>query len=190
MIHASRVKSSTKVGRQGDRILFLRLCQAMMTNPAYFKDMSQLMNTLNHCILDGVGLNTSIVMLVNKPRTQLRTYFAQGTNDREGLRNLVLNTQEGIIGQLMEKQASLWVGPNKAARILPRLPEALVSQIQTQEFFLYSLHVGKRPVALVYADGGPGASRLTNYENEGYKQACSSSSNVLYYLARKKKQKS
>lgn len=170
--------------RRGDRQLFNQLCETMLRDAGAFRDMAHVMETFNRALISGLGMQTSLVLLVNQQATAVKTYFAQGTQDRPGLDQLAIDTSSSILLQkLLQKQAGLWVRPENIARLKDQLPNALMNQTRTLDFFIMSAFVKTRPVALLYADGGPGKTYLTDFEYESFKHACSGVTHVLYYLA-------
>lgn len=173
--------------RRGDKALFNQICENMMRNPGSFRDMPHLMNMATRCLVSGAGLQVGAVMLCNQDQTLLKTYFCQGGQDRPVLQTLQLEVKSApLLQKLMAKQSSLWVRPETAVKLKGQFPEELLAASRTLDFFLMSCFVKTRPIALIYADGGPGKTLLTDFEYESFKQACSGVTQVLYYLAQQR----
>ena len=174
--------------RHGNKALFNEITQTMLFKPSVFKDNSELMNGAARCITYGIGLKTSVIALINQQRTRLKGYYAAGTQDRPELAkiNLDLNSST-IFRTLMKKPSGIWVKPDSSRKVQDMIPEDFSEINQTSDFFLMSCFVRNRPVALFYADAGPDALRLTEYEYDCFKKVCSSTSQVLVYLAQRNK---
>lgn len=174
---------------RGNHDLFMRLNFTMREEPESFRDMAHLMDTLTRCLVSGAGFDTASVLLTNKQLTVLKTYFIQGADTRPDLPELLMPVQAPLLKKLVQKQAAIWISPEKITRMRPQLPAELMESNHTESFMLYSLLVNKRPIALVYADGGEGQQTFSDFDYQRFKEACSAASHVLYYLARKQNQK-
>lgn len=58
-----------------------------------------------------------------------------------------------------------------------------------KEFFLMSIFVNQKPVAVFYADSGDDNQPLTDYDYKQFKYMCSAATHCLQYLAAKRAKK-
>ncbi|WLQ14523.1 HDOD domain-containing protein [Hahella aquimaris] len=170
--------------RHGNRDLYAELTNMMLQSPHQFKDIAFLMNNAARCVKYGVGLHTCVIALINTKRTRLKGYYAVGAENRPDLPRLDLDlTEASLFSKLMEKPSSLWVKPGSSPKVKAMIPESFKALNKMDDFFLMSLFVKTRPVALFYADAGLDSLPLSEYEYESFKHVCSSASHVLHHFA-------
>lgn len=181
------LKSSLPAGakfRSGNKKLFAEITEAMLRTPAEFNTTSRLMNGASRCITYGIGLQTSVVAIINQQRSRLKGYYATGTGDRPDLAKIDIDlTVANIFQTLMQRPSGIWVKPESSAKVHKMIPEQFTSINKTSDFFLMSCFMKNQPVALFYADAGTKALPLTAYEYDCFKKVCSAVSQVLVYKA-------
>lgn len=178
--------------RRGNQILFAEVTQTMLQTPAVFKTTGDLMNGATRCITHGIGLPTSVVLLINQQRTRLKGFYATGTKSRPNLAKANIDlTEPGLFKTLMQKPSGIWVKPESSAKVHSMIPATFTEMNKTQDFFLMSCFVKNRPIALIYADGNVGkeAPHLTDYEYSCFKKVCGSVAQVLVFLSQRQRAK-
>jgi len=176
--------TSAAAARSGNKKLFAEITGAMLRTPAEFNTTGRLMNGASRCITYGIGLQTSVVAIINRQHSRLKGYYATGTGDRPDLAKIDIDlTTANIFQTLMQRPSGIWVKPESPAKVHKMIPEQFTSINNTSDFFLMSCFMKNQPVALFYADAGTKALPLTAYEYDCFKKVCSAVSQVLVYKA-------
>ncbi len=172
-----------------DNPLFLELTQIMSHQPEEFKDLHELMNAATQGISYGIGLKRACVGLVSKDCSRFKNYYSVGCQGSEELKSFESKiVSKTIFEKLVQRPASVWIKPSSAKKILALIPMNFKSAADVNEFFLMSVFVGKKPVAIFYADTG-GEQALTEKEYHLFKYLCSCVTSALQHQANKKSSK-
>jgi len=173
--------------QRGDKEIFTEFTDIMLNNPDNFVDLHELMNAATQCISYGLGLPRVIVALVNTNETRLKTYYSVGTREHPNLANYQADlTKSSLFSRLIGKPSSIWVKPTSNKNIWDAIPEDFKAACNSKEFFLMSIFVNKKPVAVFYADSGTENEALSEYEYKQFKYLCSAATQCLQYLATKR----
>lgn len=176
---------------RGDKDIFSEFTDLMLKNPDNFVDLHELMNAATQCISYGLGLQKAIVALVNTDETRLKAYYNVGTRDHPQLSNYQADlTKPTLFSRLIEKPSSIWVKPTSNKNIWAMIPPEFKVASGAKEFFLMSIFVNQKPVAVFYADSGDESQPLTEYDYKQFKYMCSAATHCLQYLATKRAKKS
>ena len=187
--------------------LFNELTALMMNRPEDFVDLHELMNAATKGIAHGIGLKHAAVCLINKDRSRIKTYYQIGNPpDSEFARFETQLVPGTLFTKLMERPASIWIKPTSPSSLSALLPSDFKRTIATDECFLMSVFVGKRPVAIFYADNfsndrvsedrasqdkqhrnGARAKSLTEKHYAQFKIMCAAVTKALLYQASNKK---
>ena len=186
------IEDSTPVhSARGDKDIFNEFTDIMLKNPDNFVDLHELMNAATQCISYGLGLQKAIVALVNTDETRLKAYYNVGTRDHPQLSNYQADlTKPTLFSRLIEKPSSIWVKPTSNKNIWAMIPPEFKVASGAKEFFLMSIFVNQKPVAVFYADSGEESQPLTEYDYKQFKYMCSAATHCLQYLAAKRAKKS
>lgn len=181
-------KSETAKERNTD--LFDELTQIMSQHPEEFSDFHELMNAATQGISYGIELKRSFVALISKDKSRLKTYYTVGCKDFPEVKSfeskIVPNT---IFEKLCERPASVWLKPESDKKIKDLIPMNFKTAVDTSEFLLMSVFVGKQPVAIFYADN-LSAGGLTQRHYQQFKFLCGAVSSALQYQAKTSKSSS
>jgi hypothetical protein len=124
-------------------------------------------------------------MLVSKDQSRLKSYFPVGCNESPELARFETQIiRQTLFGKLCERAASVWVKPASADKLQKMVPMNFKQTIQVEDFFLMSIFVAKRPVAVLYADAGLGGS-LTEQQYQLFKYLCGAIASALRYQTEK-----
>ncbi len=176
---------------RGDKDTFSEFTELMLKNPDNFVDLHELMNAATQCISYGLGLQKAIVALVNTNETRLKAYYNVGTRNHPQLSNYQADlTKPTLFSRLIEKPSSIWVKPSSNKNIWAMIPPEFKVASGAKEFFLMSIFVNQKPVAVFYADSGDESQTLTEYDYKQFKYMCSAATHCLQYLAAKRANKS
>ncbi|MFD2231494.1 HDOD domain-containing protein [Alkalimarinus sediminis] len=172
---------------RGDKDTFNEFTDLMLNNPDNFVDLHELMNAATQCVSYGIGLQKAIVALVNTGETRLKAYYHVGTRDHPQLSGYQADlTKPSLFSRLIEKPSSIWVKPSSNKNIWAMIPPEFKVASAAKEFFLMSIFVNQKPVAVFYADSGDESHPLTEYDYKQFKYMCSAATHCLQYLAAKR----
>jgi len=167
--------------------IFTELISIMQNRPEDFIDLHELMNAATQGIAYGVELKRTCVGLISKDKTRFKNYYSVGCQDNEELANFESPiAKDTIFAKLSARPASIWVKANSDKKILDLTPQNFKDAINAKEYFLMSVFVGRKPVAIFYADNND-EEHLTNWHYQQFKEMCSSVSSALQYQANNKK---
>ena len=169
--------------------LFLELTHIMANRPHEFTDLHELMNAATQGIAYGIELQRASVGLISKDGSRLKNYYSVGCQDHAELKDfeskIVSNT---IFEKLSQRPASIWVKPSSDKKILDLIPMNFSSACESKEFFLMSVFVGKKPVAIFFADNADNQT-LTESQYKQFKYLCSAVTTSLQNQAERREQK-
>jgi len=165
--------------------LFDELTEIMIHRPEEFVDLHELMNAATQGIAYGINLKRATVSLISKDGTRLKSYYSVGCQESEVLKEfgtkIIKNT---IFEKLSNRPASIWVKASSNKKITDLLPMNFKHATDEKDFFLMSVFVAKKPVAIFYADNHDGKS-LTEQHYKQFKYLCGAVSNALQHQAKK-----
>jgi|GEM_PF-1554862 len=165
--------------------LFDELTEIMIHRPEEFVDLHELMNAATQGIAYGINLKRATVSLISKDGTRLKSYYSVGCQESEVLKDfgtkIVKNT---IFEKLTSRPASIWVKASSNKKIIDLLPMNFKHATDETDFFLMSVFVAKKPVAIFYADNHDGGS-LSEQHYKQFKFLCGAVSNALQHQAKK-----
>jgi len=108
---------------------------------------------LTDALYEGMGFSRVVIALHQPTVGQIRVQYRKGTEDRLQLHNLTFAVPEfGIISRLVEQSMSFWLKPENASKAWQNLPRRLGEAVNSQDFFIKSIHVNGKFRALVYVD--------------------------------------
>ena len=170
--------------------LFDELTQLMANQPEDFADFHELMNASTQGIAYGIELKRSFVALISKDASRFKTYYTVGCSEFDTLKNFESKIiKDTIFQKLCERPASIWVKSTSERKIKDLIPMNFKSAIDVNEFFLMSVFVGKKPVAIFYADNMDSIA-LNDRDYHQFKFLCGAVSSALQYQAKKAKKPS
>ena len=166
--------------------LYDELVEIMSQRPEEFTDLHELMNAATQGIAYGIELSRASVGLISKDGSRLKNYYSVGCQESEELKlfetKIIKST---IFEKLSARPASIWVKSSSDKKILDLIPMNFKSTINTNDFFLMSVFVSKKPVAIFYADNIEGKA-LTEQHYKQFKFLCGAVSTALQHQAKKK----
>ncbi|UZE96984.1 HDOD domain-containing protein [Alkalimarinus alittae] len=175
---------------RGDKAVFNEFTNIMLKNPDNFVDLHELMNAATQCLSYGLGLEKAIVALISTNETRLKAYYSVGTRDYPELSSYQESlTKPSLFSRLIEKPSSVWVKPDSSKSIWAMIPPEFKVASGAREFFLMSIFINKKPVAIFYADSGHEKRLLTDEDYKQFKYMCGAATHCLQYLAEKRTKK-
>lgn len=165
--------------------LFDELTEIMIHRPEEFVDLHELMNAATQGIAYGINLKRATVSLISKDGSRLKSYYSVGCQESAVLKDfgthIVKNT---IFEKLSNRPSSIWLKASSNKKITDLLPMNFKHATDEKDFFLMSVFVAKKPVAIFYADNHEGAP-LTEQHYKQFKYLCGAVSNALQHQAKK-----
>lgn len=148
--------------------------------PEEFADLHEIMNTAALTIGYGLGIKRCTVALVNNTKTRLKAYYSAGTLNDKALAQYQLDlTKPSLFTRLVEAPAGIWVKPTSNRSTWAMIPDEFKRTSGAKEFFLMSIFLAKKPVAVFYADTGGESLPLTEEEYMQFKAICNAVSRCL-----------
>jgi len=172
---------------QPNNPIFSELMSIMKNRPEDFTDLHELMNAATQGIAYGIDLKRTCIGLISKDAKRFKNYYSVGCQDNQELIDFENKIEEGtIFSKLSSRPASIWVKSTSDKKILDLIPTEFADIIGTQDYFLMSVFVGRKPVAIFYADNVTGEP-LNSWHYSQFKEMCSAVSNALQHQANNKK---
>ncbi len=173
----------TTKSRKRNLTLFNTLLSTLNEKPKDFADAHELLNAAVLGIGYGLGLKRCTVALVNTKITRLKAYYSAGTMQHRELAGFQINlTESSLFRGLLDAPASVWLKPTTKQQIWAMIPDEFKRISGVKEFFLMSVFVAKKPVAVVYCDPGlDSISPLTDWEYNQFKAMCIAVSRGLLF---------
>ncbi|MFV1872695.1 MAG: HDOD domain-containing protein [Oleiphilus sp.] len=185
---ATSAKPAEQSEKTHDSALFDELTHLMAQQPEEFSDFHELMNAATQGIAYGINLSRSFVALISKDHSRLKTYYNVGCSKYKEVKNFESRIiQDTIFEKLCERPASVWVKPSSEKKIKDLMPMNFTTAIEVNEFLLMSVFVGKKPVAIFYADNVDN-STITPRQYHQFKFLCGAVSSALQYQAKASRQ--
>ncbi|MFT7185525.1 MAG: hypothetical protein ACI84K_000905 [Pseudohongiellaceae bacterium] len=165
--------------------LFNELTEIMIHRPKEFVDLHELMNAATQGIAYGINLKRATVSLISKDGSRLKSYYSVGCQESEILKDygtqIVKNT---IFEKLSTRPASIWIKASSSKKITDLIPMNFKNANNEKDFFLMSVFISKKPVAIFYTDNHNGGS-LTEHHYKQFKYLCGAVSSALQHQAKK-----
>lgn len=175
----------------GDKEIFNEFTHLMLKEPDNFVDLHELMNAAAQCMSYGIGLQKAMIALVNTNKTRLKAYYSIGTKNHPALSNFQEDlTKPSLLSRLTEKPSSIWVKTTSNQSIWAMVPPELKVASGAKEFFLMSIFINQKPVAIFYADTGQEGQALTEENYKQFKYMCGAATHCLQHLAEKRAKES
>ncbi|MFT6029713.1 MAG: HD-like signal output (HDOD) protein [Oleiphilaceae bacterium] len=180
-------KTLEQANKPKNNPLYEELTHLMANKPEDFADFHELMNASTQGIAYGIELKRSFVALISKDGSRFKTYYTVGCSEFEPLKSFDSQIVKGtIFHKLCERPASIWIKPSSEKKIKDLIPMKFNRAIDVNDFFLMSVFVGKKPVAIFYGDNMNG-NTLTDKNYNQFKFLCGAVSSALQYQAKTSK---
>lgn len=168
--------------RQPDHSYLKKLMQQLQHSPDSFGDWHYLMRGVLKGICHGVGLSSACIALLNKDKTMLKVFYAEGVAEQDLIRRLTIDLRKtNIFAKLLEKPASLLITTENRARFMRGLPEQTQQRLPEQ-LVTMSINAGNKPIGIVIAYNDGGKEGLIPAEYMAFKNLCQTASSSLAEL--------
>ncbi len=166
--------------------MFRELTDIMQNRASEFTDLHELMNAATQGIAYGLHLSRATVSLVNRDNSRIKTYYSVGCREQQEMANFETQVvRQTIFEKLVSRPASVWIKPGSGDKVTKLIPMNFKQVTQVDECFLMSVFVGKKPVALFYADNFDGPA-LVEGQYSHFKYLCGAVTTALMHQARQK----
>ncbi len=153
--------------------MFNMMLSKLNDAPEEFSDLHEMMNAAAQGIGYGLGLKRCTVALVNNTQTRLKAYYSVGTMEAKSLAHYQLDlTKPSLFTRLLETPAGIWVKPTSNRRTWAMIPDEFKRISGAKEFFLMSIFLAKKPVAVFYCDSGDDELPFSDWEYQQFKTMC------------------
>jgi HD-like signal output (HDOD) protein len=134
---------------------------------------NEVMRKVVHGMHHGAALNRVVFAALTPNRKRLQASFMTGSdNDPKFNRFEIILDKPHLFTRLMEKPQSLWINDDNRGKFWKLVPESFKNRVQTDSFYVMSLHVHGKPVGLFYADRHRADCHLDKTSYEQFRTLC------------------
>ena len=148
---------------------------------------AQVLDLLLRHLHDDLHLSRVALLLTSSDGQKLGTRAGKGIDRDSPIRTLVIPLDKAsLIKSLLGKPQALWLEAESYRKYEAALPAKFKTAFLHESFFLMSLHVGSRPVGLIYGDRFNAVNPLDKLGYVKFKSAILLASKALAYLGKQK----
>ena len=149
-----------------------KLLRQLQHEPDSFGDLHYLMRGMLKGICSGLGMPAACIALLNRERTALKVFYAEGLPEQAPLRRFMIDLRTpSLFSKLMEKQAAALLNPDNRDRYLAHIPPAMAERLP-QHCMMMSIDAGAQPIGLVMALGANHQPAFSQAEFIEFKNLC------------------
>ena len=168
--------------RHSDDKYMKKLLRQLQQEPDSFGDWHYLMRGMLKGVCEGIGLSAACIALLNKDKTVLKVFYAEGMSEQAPMRRFVVDLRKpSLFNKLLEKQSSLLLNSDNRQRFLQHLPAA-TSELIPQQTMMMSIDAGAAPIGLVMGFAAEHQPELSQAEYISFKNLCQVTSQSLATL--------
>ena len=150
---------------RGDSDVIARLQQQFATQKSLFTSEEVAYNRLLKVLVEGMGCSRALVALYQGRIDQVRVQYRASAPGKKTMPHLSFSMPDsGIIAYLATKTESFWMTPTRATDTWKQLPNKMRQVVESDDFFIHSVHVQGKFRALIYVDAYEQAQLLTEPE--------------------------
>ena len=158
--------------RRQDPLYMKKLLRQLQHEPDSFGDLHYLMRGMLKGICSGLGIPAACIALLNRERTALKVFYAEGLPEQAPLRRFIIDLRTpSLFSKLMEKQAAAMLNPDNRDRYLAHIPPAMAERLP-QHCMMMSIDAGAQPIGLVMALGADHQPAFSQAEFIEFKNLC------------------
>jgi HD-like signal output (HDOD) protein len=136
-------------------------------------ELSEVMRKVIHGMHHGAALNRVVFAAMTPNGKMLQARFMTGSdNDPEFNRFEISLDKPHLFTRLMEKPQSLWINDDNREKFWRLVPQGFKDRIQTDCFFVMSMHANGKPIGLFYADRHRADCQLDKACYEQFRTLC------------------
>lgn len=154
-----------KVQARGDSDIVARLLQQLASQKSLFTNEEMAYNQLLKALVEGMGCSRALVALYQGRIDQVRVQYRASAPGKKTVPHLSFSMPDsGIIAYLATKTESFWMTPARATDTWKQLPNKMRQVVESDDFFIHSVHLKGKFRALIYVDAYEQAQLLTEPE--------------------------
>jgi hypothetical protein len=146
---------------------------------------AQILELLVNRLHDGLHFS-KVMMMCSKNSSSLFIFRSKGLAHDSPLHDLQLDiARVGLFKSLLNIPQSIWIKSGNYRKYRPLLPEMFKQTFHSENFFLMSLFVGKKPLGIVFCDQAKTISKLNEQVYTEFKLCVSFASKALSLVAQR-----
>lgn len=167
--------------------LFTSHAQQMHNAPNSYPNLASVMHDAVKCANEGMGFSRAAVLLLSKDKEKLKTYFFEADEPCEAFEHYACAVNEhSLFAKLCATAATI-----RSSKLNPKaLGKAICPSFsgftQNREFFIHSVEVNGKPIALFYVDA-PEHCELNDKHFKYFKYLNKGLEKVLAFQSERKK---
>lgn len=148
--------------------------KSLKESPQDFTNLETLLSMLCQSLHFGLGMTRVTAATLQKNNSELALQHFSGVTEDDSLKSLVIElVPTNLFSKLVRQPAALLVDRDHNTKAFSQIPMAVRTAIQTNSFMVHSLFRGPTPLGIVYADYGPGMSKILDPVHYNlFKHAC------------------
>lgn len=180
-----KAAATNKPAQEIDVGMLKDFINALKTAPEEFSNVNELMDMVCQTLRYGIGLERVVAGLLNKNHTEIQGFHQCGADEYPRLCSFNVNLKPtNLFTKLVRQSAAVWIDPTNNGKALSQVPGSFKACNDSDHFFLHSIFYGSRPVAIIYADQGPGdAAALKEDHYKTFKLVCNAINQCLAHQA-------
>ena len=151
-------------------------------------DVSQAMviKALLDYLHDHAHLSRVVMMILSKDRKSLGVKATRGLDEQSPIQQQLMPLANNPLFQsLLQKPAALWVESSNYRKFDRMLSDAFKASFLTENFFLMSMFLGERPVAMLFCDRARAVNPLDRKAYQELKSSVSLASRALAVISKR-----
>lgn len=143
-------------------------------------DLQSIIGPALHGLHDGVGLNRVVFSLYHPEEKMFTAFQIVGADNDPAFGQFQFSVaQQNLFSYLIPKSQSAWLNDTNRAKLEPLIPEDFQAIVQTDSFYLMSVHLHNRIFGIFYADRHSTDCQLEPISYKYFKAVCLQTENTL-----------
>ena len=135
--------------------------------------LHELIHDILYAMHKGLGLERVIFFMLSQDDKVIKARLMLGVSLNSPFAHFELNMKDaGLFKILLTKQQSLWLQHENRGKYDSKIPVAMKSFIQMDDFFTMSVFAGEKPIGLFYADCPTQTDNLNKASYQKFKALC------------------
>ena len=127
----------------------------LVQQPDYFSTEYECVRSVVDSLMDTTPLQRVLVLLYNRSRHSVETYYSRGCEDNTPLGKYATQMQHNnLFSQLLKQPAATWISPDRPSKVSGLVPGTFKQAAHSDHYFLMSVFNHKGAYGLFYADKG------------------------------------
>src|SRR5690554_1068136 len=163
--------------------LYQQVLQRLQTGYSLYTKPAHILQALLQGLHQGLGLERIALLLINPRQQMLHCARTLGLDDSAAIKELKVDIEiPSLFKRLAEKPAGVWLDRARRKALRPMLPDSFMQAAHSGDYLLMSIFNKGEPLAIIYADDGPGCEQLSEFQYEQFRQLCAAATLALKRL--------